>query len=299
MHWIFFVVLAILLWTMVGFIDKHMIGLQKHDPISATVLKSFILFTIFTSASLIAHKGITLNPHLVAWSIAAGVFTTFSIFLYYHSLLLADVTDVIPIFSVAPIFTLFLGAVFLNEKFPWPIYIGITAISVGAMLLGVKAKERRWTLSMATVLALGVALFSAMRSIAVKNPVGSATVWPLLFWIGFGALASATPMLILYFARIKRYQIVQERIGMEQFVLADVFDGLGNLAFVLALSLGPASLVAAIASISPLLTFFAAILFGMLLPSFVHEDLSRASMIKKMLSIFFIMCGTLIIALAR
>lgn len=299
MHWIFFVVLAILLWTMVGFIDKHVIGLRKHDPISATVLKSFVLFTIFTAASLIAHKGISLNPHLIGWSIAAGVFTTFSIFLYYHSLLLADVTDVIPIFSVAPIFTLFLGAVFLNEKFPWPIYIGITAISVGAMLLGVKAKEKRWTLSMATVLALGVALFSAMRSIAVKSPVGDTTVWPFLFWIGFGSLAAATPMLILYFARVKRYQLTQERIGMEQFVLADIFDGLGNLAFVLALSLGPASLVAAIASVSPLLTFFVALLFGMLMPSFVHEDLSRSALIKKMLAIFFIMCGTLIIALTR
>jgi uncharacterized membrane protein len=299
MSWVFFVILAILLWTMVGFIDKHVIGLRKHDPISATVLKSFILFAIFTTASLLAHKGISLNPHLVAWAIAGGVFTTFAIFLYYHSLLLADVTDVIPIFSIAPIFTLFLGAIFLNERFPWPIYIGITAISFGAMLLGVRAKEKRWTLSMATVLALGVALFSAMRSIAVKSPVESATVWPLLFWIGFGSLASATPMLIVYYARIKKYQRAQESTGTMQFVIADLFDGSANLAFVFALSLGPASLVAAIASVSPLLTFFVAVLFGMLMPSFVHEDLSRASLVKKMLAIFFIVCGTLIIALMR
>ncbi|MFA5129913.1 MAG: EamA family transporter [Patescibacteria group bacterium] len=296
MSWIICALIAVCLWTASGLIDKHVIGLKKHDPISATVLKSYIIFALFTAATLIAGKGITLNIPLILLAVIGGGLTCATIYPYYKALLVSDASEVMPIFSITPMFTLFLGALFLNEHFPWSTYIGITSMSVGAILMSIHIKEHRARLNPQTLFAIGVALFSAIRSVTLKFPLDIASPWPLLFWMGVGGLVVSTPLLVRHWDRIKRYQYVQERIGLGQFVLADIFDSLANLFLVLALALGPVSIVSAIVGIGPLVTFFVTLGLSLFVPALLKENFSKLAILKKSLATFFIVVGTLILA---
>jgi len=83
--WAVFAILAALFWSFVSIIDKHVINQELKDPIIATFVASVSFITVFSIIALI--KKTTLLPvDIMAYSLLAGIFTTFAIWFYYYAL---------------------------------------------------------------------------------------------------------------------------------------------------------------------------------------------------------------------
>lgn len=295
MTWIFFTLLAGFIWTVVNIFDKHIIGHECRDPIVAIVVKSYTLFTVFAIAAFLSGASIAIPEPLVWISLITGAVLSTGIYFYYASIRRADVSKVVPIFSTAPLFTLLLGAVFLGERFTLLIYIGIALIVIGAITISAKHLRHHITFDRAALLALCVAGTSAIRSVLIKYQTDQVTIWPLLFWIGLGCMIVATPLLIEHWSHIKIHSKKHFQHGVKYLIITDIFDALGCLSLMIAISLGPVSLVTAILHTKPLIVFVTATVLSVFWPKFLHERMTPRILAKKIVGTLLIVGGALLV----
>lgn len=295
MSWLLFTLLAGILWTIVNVVDKHIIGHEFRDPILAIVLKSFVIFVVFTCTTLIVGQPVMIGRTLIILGIVIGILVSAGVYFYYGSLNKGDVSKVVPIFSTAPLFTLLLGAIFLGERFAIPTYFGIILIVFGAITISAKHMKHRFALETATLFAAGVAVTSAVRSMLVKMATQEVTIWQILFWIGIGMLLVAIPMFIWHYHHIKIQSKKRFRHAVEHLLVVDFFDALGFLFLMIAISLGPVSLVTAILHTKPLLVFIIATTLSVFFPSYLHERMTASVLAQKVAGTLLIVGGALLV----
>lgn len=295
LSWVTFALIAGTLWSIVSIFEKHIIGHEYHDPIAATVIKTYVVFAIFSCGSFFAGKDITSDLSLVIPSLISGMILSVAVFFYYKSLQSGDVSRVVPIFSTAPIFTLFFGAIFLKEHLSMIDYVGILTIAIGSMTMGMEQVKRKLKIDHAVLMALIVAFFSSMRTVIMKNPVDAVSVWPLLFWVGFGGLLFATPLLVIHYKRIEAYNEFQARRGIWHFVIADILDALGHVSLFIAIGLGSVSLVTGILHTKALIIFLVASIINAIWPNFINEKISRTILAKKAAGTALIILGAIML----
>lgn len=299
MTWAVFAFIAGLLWSIVSIFEKHIIGHEYHDPIAATVIKTYVTFAIFSCGSFFAGKDITSDISLIIPSIISGIILSVAVFFYYQSLTSGDVSRVVPVYSTAPIFTLFFGAIFLQEQLALIDYVAIFTIAAGSMVMGMEQTKRKLNIDYAVLMALCVAFFSSIRTVLMKQPVDAVSIWPLLFWIGIGGLIFATPLLILHYSRIEAYNEQQARRGIRHFVIADILDAFGHLSIFIAIGLGSVSLVMAVLHTKSLILFLVASVINAIWPNFINENISRTILAKKAVGTALIIMGALMIVLSK
>lgn len=297
MTWAFFALLAGVLWSFVSIFEKHIIGHEYHDPIAATVIKTYVIFAIFSCGSFFAGKDITSDLTLIIPSVLSGTILSVAVYFYYKSLVDGDVSRVVPVFSTAPIFTLFFSAIFLNEHLSVLDYVAIFSIAAGSMVMGMEQTKKKLKIDHAVLMALAVAFFSSIRTVVMKIPVDTVSVWPLLFWVGIGGLLFATPLLVLHYKRIEAYNERQARRGIGHFVLADILDAFGHLSLFIAIGLGSVSLVMAILHTKALIIFLVASVVAAIWPNFISETITKSILAKKAVGTALIILGALMIVL--
>lgn len=297
MTWAFFALLTGVLWSIVSIFEKYIIGHEYHDPIAATVIKTIVIFVIFSCGSFFSGQDITSNIWLIIPSLISGAILSVAVFFYYKALVDGDVSRVVPVFSTAPIFTLFFSAIFLQENLAMIDYIGIFTIASGSMIMGMEQTKRKLKIDHAVLMALAVAFFSAIRTVLMKNPVDEISVWPLLFWVGIGGLVFATPLLIIHYKRIEAYNERQARRGIQHFIIADILDALGHLSLFVAIGLGSVSLVMAILHTKALIIFLSAAIISAIWPNIINETISKTVLAKKAAGTALIILGAMMIVL--
>lgn len=297
MTWAFFALLTGVLWSIVSIFEKYIIGHEYHDPIAATVIKTIVIFVIFSCGSFFSGQDITSNIWLIIPSLISGAILSVAVFFYYKALVDGDVSRVVPVFSTAPIFTLFFSAIFLQENLAMIDYIGIFTIASGSMIMGMEQTKRKLKIDHAVLMALAVAFFSAIRTVLMKNPVDEISVWPLLFWVGIGGLIFATPLLIIHYKRIEAYNERQARRGIQHFIIADILDALGHLSLFVAIGLGSVSLVMAILHTKALIIFLSAAIISAIWPNIINETISKTVLAKKAAGTALIILGAMMIVL--
>jgi uncharacterized membrane protein len=295
MSWIIFTLLAGFIWTIVNILDKHIIGHECRDPIVAIVIKSYTLFAVFAIASFLSGSDIMIPGPFIWISLLAGVFLSAGIYFYYSAIRKADLSKVVPVFSTAPLFTLILGALFLGERFELLTYLGIAFIVIGAITISARHLRHHLTFDRAALLALGVAAASAIRAVLVKYPAEQVTIWPLLFWIGLGSVIVATPLLIEHYGHIKIHSKKRFLHGVEHLIYTDVLDAIGFLCLMIAIGMGPVSLVTAILHTKPLMVFVMATVLSVFWPKFLHERMTRRIMAKRIVGTLLIVGGALLV----
>lgn len=295
MSWIFLALLSGFIWTVVNIIDKHIIGHECRDPIVAIVIKSYTLFSVFAIITFLSGADIMISGPLIWITLVAGATLSAGIYFYYSSIRKADISKVVPIFSTAPIFTVILGALFLGERFELLTYFGVAFIVIGAITISTKHLRHHITFDRAALLALGVAVVGAIRSVLVKYTADITTIWPLLFWIGLGSAIVATPILIEHYGHIKIHSKKRFRMGIKHLILVDILDASAYLVFYIAISLGPVSLVTAILHTKPLMVFVSATVLSIFLPKFLHERMTPRILTKRIVGTLLIVGGALLV----
>lgn len=133
----FLAALTAFIWGVVPFLEK--IGLSSAEPTAAYVIRSFgvfigVVMTIIISPHIpsIGKMGIKTIVFLVLAGFLAGFLAQV---ILYKALKIGEISRVIPIASCAPLFTFFLGWIFLGEEVTLSKILGVFLILGGLLLL--------------------------------------------------------------------------------------------------------------------------------------------------------------------
>jgi drug/metabolite transporter (DMT)-like permease len=293
MSWVTFTLLAVFLWSLASIVDKYTISRYVKKPLVMLALYPF--YSLIFALLIFFFHGITIPPSdVLILSLLAGILYFLMLFFYMKSLSFEEVSRVSSLFSLNLIFTLIFSMVFLGELFPSEKYLGILLVLLGSFLISTrkttKIKISGALFFMTFASALG-AVYCVMQKIILNQidypsafvlvRLGSILLTPILFsqFIHLNKIIKKTPNVFVYLS------------------FSEILNLFGVYLIVIAYSLGPVSLVSALSEIQPLVVLFMALLLGTFRPKILKEELKSSIISLKIISIFMIVAGAVLITL--
>lgn len=290
--WIILVVIAAFLWTIVSLIDKFVLSHEMNDPILASVIAGTMTSILFVFASLFSRNQIIISYNLILLSLFAGIVYTIAIYLYYYAVKKGEISKVVSFLSVTPIFVLILAFLFLNEKLILRNYFGIFLIVFGAFLISLKKnRNSEYSVSRVFLIVVGASILLSLRDFAVKYGSLQVSIWSILFWIGIGS------GLMSFYLFYKHHPHVRKKAkkGIKHLFLGRFVSSISLLLFLIAVSLGPVSLVSALVKIQVLFIFIGATALSNFKPHFIKEKITSSIILQKLIAITIIIAGAFLI----
>jgi len=141
--WVAFALVYPIMFAFANLIDKFLVDKRVKNCFSLCIIFSFTAFL----AGLIAmwffpFYGMTLN--VIFLGLLSGVLLSFALFSYFYTLSFEDVSRIVSIAYVTPVFVLIFAVVFLGEHLPTYKIWAILAAATGAILMGVEWSNFRF-----------------------------------------------------------------------------------------------------------------------------------------------------------
>jgi uncharacterized membrane protein len=136
----------------------------------------------------------------------------------------------------------------------------------------------------------------AVGIVLMKSLLGDASFWTAFAWTRIGALVILVPLMLMHAPSL--VATVREKGARVVGLLAagESLAQAANLSFIVALSLGSATLVAAICSFQPLFVFLFALGVSIAAPHLLKEELTRGVLAQKGVGIALIILGAVLVA---
>lgn len=289
MLWVFYTILAAVLWTFMDLFSKFILDKEIGDPLIAGALSGIPTFAVLILISFIFLKSMpSPSGHLV--SFAAGVFYAGANLLYYSGIQKEEITRFIPTLSFTTIFTIIFAFFLVDESFSLPVYIGIFSIVLGAILISMKNKKHFQSFA-GFIFAVACAMFFALRNTFLKLATNTFSLWNVTFWMGIGGLLISS---IFFAGRLKKVDW-KATTGEKHLIVSGFLFPFGYIAYAIAISIGPVSLASAVLKIKILLIFAGSTLISRLHPEIIHEKMGRYTLLQKLIAGFMIIAGVIVI----
>jgi transporter family protein len=307
MIWIFLVVMASILWSIVNILDKHVVSDELKDPALCAVIFGLVFAIAFELLSM--FLGIKpIDPAVAAIAAITGFIYVIGVFLYYSALRKGEVSRAVPILHMSPLVVIIFATIFLGESLRSLQYMGIILLVVGAAMISLKFRpetiiekgERSvrnyfrklfgFIDPVFWIILPAMLIFSA-RNVLVKYVTSQASVFPIFFWIGIGCFAASLLILAFHHPRIFK----KGRAGVEHLISINSISAAAFMLFTIAVSIGPVSVITALAALDPLFVFVLAVLLTKFEPKIVSEEMKKSTIELKILSIIIILIGTLMV----
>jgi hypothetical protein len=222
------------------------------------------------------------------------------IYAYLSALEHDDASTVIPFFQFVPVFGMLAGVVFLGEMLSNVQYVGITIVTLGAMVLTYTHDGERhrfkWRLFF---LMLTASVLSALSDAAFKWGATEAQFLAGQLWMHVGILLTA-PIILLWnrgvYARgFMRSLTKSGKAIISLNVTNEGLNALGNACITFAVLLAPLAVVQTTDAYAPIITFVGSMLLARYLPDILEEDVSRRVLVQKILGIAVVVAGSLLL----
>lgn len=293
MSWITLSLIALALWAIVNILDKYVIDHELKDPIFVTAifcLTASIL--LIGSALLLGLKEASF--FVIGLAIASGLLYSGAIYLYYHIMRGEEVSRLVPLISIEPIFIALGAFLFFGEQLGWQHYLGILLVVLGAILIsreGASSLREKLRLGRLHWLALLMVLFFSAKNLLVKYLFQGNDFWSIMFWFGVGGLI----LPILFFAFHRPRLKGKFKRGIEHLIVSAIFSSLALIFFSQALKIGSVSLVIALVATKPMLVFLCATLFSFICPKIIFEKHSFKILLLKISATVMIVIGGILV----
>jgi uncharacterized membrane protein len=293
-EWYFFALLAPAFWALNNVFIKFLLT-NKFKSYFSTIAIISTADAIFALAiSLLTPIEVSFPFSLLA--LLAGLFPLTAFWFYSQALLVEDVSRVVTLFQLIPVFVVFLSVVFLNEVLGLQNYLGIALVVLAATLISYK-KTGGKAFSHALKFMLPFAFIIAIYTIVNKALLGHLDFWSLFFWDISGTFLGAMSMLSFKKNRKALTETIAS-LGKRVFVVTFVGEGMyvsGTLCSLVALSLVEAPLASAFFGLQPFYVFFYILFLSLFLPKILKEDISKTSVSLKIVAIALMFVGTWLI----
>jgi len=284
MEWYVFALLAPAFWAMNNVFIKFLITnkFQSYFPMIFTVVFMDALFALAvpTFAPIVVSFPYSMMPLLAFW-------------FYSKALIMEEVTRIITLFQLIPVFVVFLSVIFLNEVLGMQKYFGIFLIVVASMLVSYKKSgSKPFSSALKFMMPFGVII--AAYTILDKILLGHLDYWSLFFWNVLGTFCGVMLLLSLPKLRKETGKIIIAA-GKKAVFTTFIGEGLyviGTICSLVALSLVDASLASSLFGLQPFYVFFYTLFLSIFLPRILKEEISKSIISLKISAIALVFLGT-------
>jgi len=292
MNWILIALLAPLLFSISAFIDRFLVSKYFKSGFGALVvytgllgLPVFVLIYLFkpevVQVGLISALLMIINSFLVIGYL----------FPYYAAIRKTDVSAVIPLFQIIPVFSFILAFFILKETLTWPQIGAGSLIVVGAVGISLNFKEKIELKKGLLGLMLLAALMISLNRTVFKFFAINLDFWTVSFWEYLGFFVFAV-LLLLCSKKFRSEFVNSFRENKNTIIGLNAVNEMVNLtATIIATLLAPLALVSAVSGLAPVFVFIFGIILSLFWPKIIKEDLSWQTIVQKVVFIVIIFIG--------
>ena len=233
-------------------------------------------------------------------TIGAAVINASSFLILLNTLRTNEVSRVIPIISVSPIFVALLSIPLLSATLGYWQWLAVLMTVAGAVLISIQPGRSggKTRLHKSFFILLLAALMGAIGGIGFKYGLEQ-----LSFWNVFSISGICTGVVVLMFSlrkdNIAELKNLPQRTQKISLVTIDQLVGITSAVVAFkAMGLGPVSLVNAILNIRPVFVFIFSLVLSRFLPNIVNEPLKRKTALIKFTAIAIMTAGIVIISVS-
>ncbi|HJN56511.1 MAG TPA: EamA family transporter [Candidatus Woesearchaeota archaeon] len=290
MIWILFAAISALLWALTSNFDKFFVHNKKIRPFILAIFNGiFGLIALL----LIPFFGLEIfSPFNLFLAFLTGFLYIAFLLPYYKACEYEEISRVIILWKMSPVFVLITSAIFLGEFLTKMDFIGFIFLLSAGILISKKKNKKHFYLGIAFYLLLLSSLISSFRVTIDRFLYSSLSIISVYIWTRIGVFLASMILLIFFW---KGFKDTFNRITIRDksaLAFKSLIDLIGLFTIGIAISIAKAPLVsAAINALMPTFTFLFAIIFTIKLPGFVKEDISREKIIEKLIAIALVFIG--------
>jgi len=291
--WIVFALLSGFLMAVVNLLDKLVLDRWSRHP-AVPVLLLGIISTVPAGLILLLNGVPRLPPRLWILVLAAGAALLGFAAFYFRAAAVEEISRVVPLQYLGPLFVSGLAALFLEEVFPPRRYLGVALMIVGAVLV-----SSRFPLRLRPGRAFWLMILSAIslsiQLVITKHLLSFADYWSVFALIRLAMAVAMLPLLIQHFrdliASLREHgtKVIWVMVGDQHIALA------GALFLTIAAASGPITLVNALAAVQPFFVLVFSLLLSRARPLLFREETGRAVVLMKLAAVTLMFLGVLLI----
>lgn len=290
--WIVYAVSAYAIVAMANIIDKLL--LDKHIKDSSIIVIFSGTAATLAGLAIMALHGI---PHLSGTSLiialVAGILSQWYLVPYFHALNLEDASLVVPLFQLIPVFSLLLGWIFLHESLTPSQLMGFGFLFTASLLLARGSTQKHQIKRKVISLMTRSSFLFAVATILFKIAVNEQSIWDTIatqsMGVGIGTLLIlARPGYWNTFVHTAKKMKLQ---GWLALCLSETGYLASQILIMLALAVGPVSLINVLGGAQPLFLFAYGFLFTILAPKILKEDIRPHILAAKITALILIFLG--------
>lgn len=291
--WILFALLSGLFMAVVALIDKFVLVRWTRNPMVPVILLGIIsLFPALVILAITGLPDLSISQYLLVF--AAGTALFFMVFLYFLAVQLEEISRVVPLLYIAPLFVAVLAVIFLGETFPLRKYGGVLAIMGGAVLISLRL-PLRLRLGKAFWLMILSAFSISIQLVITKYLLRHADYWEVFALTRSSMFVPMIPVLLAHFPDLRStvrehgWKVVWVMVIDQHIALA------ASLFITIAAATGYITLVNALSSVQPFFVLLFTVLISLFFPQILKEETGRAVIGLKVLAIGLMFLGVLLV----
>ncbi len=292
MNWLIFALIGTASLAATGILDKFI--LSRYIKNSAAYLVSLIIMQQLFALLILIFKGPEFVYPASAIALFAGSFQIVLLVSYLRALQVEEVSRVMPLVFIYPLFVFAFASLFLRETLTLGKYIGALMLVLSAILISYKPAKAKISivLSPAVKYLFFFWVFVALYSVTAKYLLSFIDEWQLYFWSSLGNLLFCMPILGIRRIRMETFGILKKGYKvLGTILLQEIFDFLGRIGFIFAYALGSVTLVASVNTIQPLIVLVYVIILGLFMPGILQEEMGKETLVFKFTATVLVVIG--------
>lgn len=295
--WIVFALANSAFSAVTNILDKILSDRYIKNPFAFARITG-LMFPLFSLGIYIFHGIVFPGWQVLFWSLLVGAGFVFSDYFYFKSLMIEDVSTVIPFFQFVPVFSLLLTLVFLHESLTIMEVASFILILAGGLLLSSDYQTSKGAFRIRKVFWFMIcsSFIYGVLAILIKLSSRSADVWNILAYEYLGSGLTSILFLILP-GSFKSFRSELKQQNIRSFLLISCscviyFVAIAFLNF--ALSLGPVPLVVVLGGTQPFFILIFSAVFTFTFPHILREEFSKSVLFQKAISLILITSGIIL-----
>lgn len=289
--------LAALVYSLTNYVDKFLVnGVNKIGSSIKTLLvfSTLIAGIVFSPIWLIINGfNIIINIQSLVLILSSAIISIVALYFYFKSLEISDTSIVVVMFQLIPVFSYIMGVIFFNEILSIRQIVGSIIILCSTILISIdfktKSKKRLKVLPLMTISSFLYALYYILFELAIKN--SSYNVCAFYFQISLLVIG----VFLLSLNSFRTAFISAIKSNGKKYLSVNIINEFLNLAGMLlenyANVLIPIAIVTVVSRVQVIFVFVIGLIGTILFPKFFNENISKDTVIKKILCITLSIIG--------
>ena len=294
MMWLYLAILSTALFSVTNIMDKYVLTEFIRRPMFNTAVSGLVTFLGALLIPVFAAVSLP-DMGLLAVCLAAGALFMAANYFFFRGVLSEEISRAMPVvLAAAPVFVLFIAALFLGEVLLPGQYAGIAVLLFSSILISAE-RTTKIRMNACFWLMLVSALLYATERVMMKHLLGFMDFWNVFFWVGAGAMLTVSGILVFYHGTFLR-TLVELRRPSIYASMSEAISTAATFIFTVAMSFGMVSLVQSVEYTQPAIVLALATLLSIYRPRIIREELKSSVLAVKLAAIGIMVVGMFLIA---